>query len=51
MSLRAVLVYGPGVKGNMAQLMRFAVNILASTRSSLRCMTASMAVRRLLNLS
>jgi nucleoside-diphosphate-sugar epimerase len=47
-SLRAVLVYGPGVKGNMAQLMRLARSPLPLPLGSLDARRSLLAVENLL---
>jgi nucleoside-diphosphate-sugar epimerase len=47
-SLRATLVYGPGVKGNMAQLMRLARSPLPLPLGSLRARRTLLAVENLL---
>jgi UDP-glucose 4-epimerase len=47
-SLRAVLVYGPGVKGNMAQLMRLARSPLPLPLGGLRARRSLLAVENLL---
>jgi len=47
-SLRAVLVYGPGVKGNMAQLMRLARLPLPLPLAGLRARRSLLAVENLL---
>src|ERR1700719_1612750 len=46
-SLRAVLVYGPGVKGNMAQLMRLAPSPFPLPLASLRAGAALLALETL----
>ncbi len=46
-SLRAVLVYGPGVKGNMAQLMRLARSPLPLPLASLRARRSLLALENL----
>jgi nucleoside-diphosphate-sugar epimerase len=47
-SLRATLVYGPGVKGNMAQLMRLARSPLPLPLGGLRARRSLLAVENLL---
>jgi nucleoside-diphosphate-sugar epimerase len=47
-SLRAVLVYGPGVKGNMAQLMRLARSPFPLPLASLRARRSLLALENLL---
>jgi nucleoside-diphosphate-sugar epimerase len=47
-SLRAVLVYGPGVKGNMAQLMRLARSPFPLPLGSLRARRSLLALENLL---
>src|SRR5215471_10151693 len=47
-ALRAVLVYGPGVKGNMAQLMRLARSPLPLPLGGLRARRSLLAVENLL---
>jgi UDP-glucose 4-epimerase len=47
-SLRAALVYGPGVKGNMAQLMRLARSPLPLPLGGLRARRSLLAVENLL---
>src|SRR3984957_19328252 len=47
-SLRAVLVYGPGVKGNMAQLMRLARSPYPLPLGSLRARRSLLALENLL---
>jgi nucleoside-diphosphate-sugar epimerase len=47
-SLRAVLVYGPGVKGNMAQLMRLARSPFPLPLASLKARRSLLAVENLL---
>src|SRR5580693_7748652 len=47
-SLRAVLVYGPGVKGNMAQLMRLARSLFPLPLGSLRARRSLLALENLL---
>jgi UDP-glucose 4-epimerase len=47
-SLRAVLVYGPGVKGNMAQLMRLARSPFPLPVGSLRARRSLLALENLL---
>jgi nucleoside-diphosphate-sugar epimerase len=47
-SLRAVLVYGPGVKGNMAQLMRLARSPYPLPLSGLRARRSLLALENLL---
>jgi nucleoside-diphosphate-sugar epimerase len=48
-SLRAVLVYGPGVKGNMAQLMRLARSPFPLPLGSLRARRSLLALENLLS--
>src|SRR5215468_6043466 len=47
-ALRAVLVYGPGVKGNMAQLIRFARSPFPLPLASLRARRSLLALENLL---